>query len=274
MKANKKALALVLCALMLVAASVFGTLAYLTDTDAVTNTFTVGKVDIKLDEADVNIYGEAIDDAERVAANEYHLIPGHTYTKDPMVTVLAGSEESYVRMMVEINFSKELDEIFDPNGEELPNGAELISIFNGYDETNWAYVGNIEDTTNNTRTYEFRYVGEAYKGSKDGTVAKTREDTHEDNKPLTDKAEIKLDPLFDSFTVPTWFNNADLEKLIELNEDGTIKNQFTINVTAHAIQADGFADADAAWAAFAEQLNPEYPAETTVEIDGGDSFEG
>ena len=39
MKANKKALALVLCALMLVAASVFGTLAYLVDTDnKVTNT--------------------------------------------------------------------------------------------------------------------------------------------------------------------------------------------------------------------------------------------
>ena len=251
MKANKKALALVLCALMLVAASVFGTLAYLTDTDAVTNTFTVGKVDIKLDETDVNIYG--VKDGEtRVAANDYHLIPGHEYTKDPMVTVLPGSEESYVRMMVEINFSKELDEIFDPTG------ANLLSIFDGYDEKNWAYVGNTEDADNNTRTYEFRYIGEQYEGSKEDTVAMTRNDDP------ADIEAIKLDPLFDGFTVPTWFNNAHLEKLVKL-EDGEIIDQFTINVTAHAIQADGFADADAAWAAFAEQLNPEYPAETTVE---------
>lgn len=273
MKANKKALALVLCALMLVAASVFGTLAYLTDTDAVTNTFTVGKVDIKLDEADVNIYGEAIDDAERVAANEYHLIPGHTYTKDPMVTVLAGSEESYVRMMVEINFSKELDEIF---GDA---GANLLTIFNGYTAANWEYIDNTEDTVNNTRTYEFRYIGTENKGSKDGTVAMTREDTHEDNKPLTDKAEIKLDPLFDSFTVPTWFDNANLEKLIKLNANGEIIDQFTIRVTAHAIQADGFDTADDAWEAFAEQGktaagNPEYPAETTDAIDDGDNIDG
>ena len=266
MKANKKALALVLCAVMLVAASVFGTLAYLTDTDAVTNTFTVGKVDIKLDETDVNIYG--VKDGEtRVAANDYHLIPGHEYTKDPMVTVLPGSEESYVRMMVEINFSKELDEIFDPNGDELPNGAELLSIFEGYDEKNWAYVGNIEDMTNNTRTYEFRYVGKDHEGVKTGTVAMTRTDDPADTEA------IKLDPLFDGFTVPTWFNNAHLEKLVKL-EDGEIIDQFTINVTAHAIQADGFADADDAWAAFAEQLNPEYPAETTDAIDDGDSFEG
>ena len=261
MKANKKALALVLCAVMLVAASVFGTLAYLTDTDAVTNTFTVGKVDIKLDEAKVDIYGEEIENADRVTANKYHLIPGHEYTKDPMVTVLPGSEESYVRMMVEINFSKELDEIF------APTGAELITIFDGYDEKNWAYVGNIEDTTNNTRTYEFRYVGKDHAGVKTGTVAMTRNDDP------ADTAAIELDPLFTGFTVPTWFNNAHLEKLIKLDADGKIIDQFTINVTAHAIQADGFDTANEAWAAFAEQGktaagNPEYPAETTDAIGG------
>ena len=39
------------CALLLVAAGVFGTLAYLTGTDTVNNTFTVGNVKITLDEA-------------------------------------------------------------------------------------------------------------------------------------------------------------------------------------------------------------------------------
>ena len=272
MKANKKALALVLCAVMLVVTSIFGTLAYLTDTDAVTNTFTVGKVDIKLDETDVNIYG--VKDGEtRVAANEYHLIPGHWYIKDPTLTVLPGSEESYVRMMVEINFSKELDEIFAKAGDDAEKA--LVKIFTGYNEDQWLYVDNTEDTTANTRTYEFRYIG----GTEDGTVAMTREDIHDDEKPLKEKEAIILEPLFNGFTVPTWFNNADLEKLIVLNEDGTIKDQFTIKVTAHAIQADGFDTADDAWEAFAEQGktaagNPEYPAETTDAIDDGDNIDG
>ena len=45
------------CALLLVAAGVFGTLAYLTGTDTVNNTFTVGNVKITLDEAKVTTGG-------------------------------------------------------------------------------------------------------------------------------------------------------------------------------------------------------------------------
>ena len=54
MKKAKKALALVLCAVLLVAGSVMGTMAYLTSKDEVVNTFTVGKVGITLDEEDVD----------------------------------------------------------------------------------------------------------------------------------------------------------------------------------------------------------------------------
>ena len=46
MKKTKKALLLSLCAVMLVTASVLGTMAYLTSTDEVVNTFTVGNVAI------------------------------------------------------------------------------------------------------------------------------------------------------------------------------------------------------------------------------------
>ena len=51
MKTKSKALLLTLCAVLLVAASVMGTMAYLTSTDKVENTFTVGNVKITLDEA-------------------------------------------------------------------------------------------------------------------------------------------------------------------------------------------------------------------------------
>ena len=60
MKKATKVLALMLCAVLLVTATVAGTLAYLTSSDTVENTFTVGSVTITLDEACVNEYGEPI----------------------------------------------------------------------------------------------------------------------------------------------------------------------------------------------------------------------
>lgn len=105
MKKTSKALLLALCAVLLVAASVMGTMAYLTSTDKVENTFTVGKVAIKLDEAKVDTAGEPIDGAGRVKDNTYKLMPGHTYTKDPTVHVEADSENSWIFVKVENGIS-------------------------------------------------------------------------------------------------------------------------------------------------------------------------
>ena len=212
MKTKSKALLLALCAVLLVTVTVFGTMAYLTSTDEVTNTFTVGKVAIKLDEAKANTDGTLVAGADRVKANSYKLLPGHTYNKDPMVTVLKGSESSYVKMTVTFTKAAELDAIFDPNG------ADMTSIFNGYDSTNWIAKGNTEDTAKNTRTYEFWYK-EAV-GAPD--------------------ADVALDALFDSITVPGSITNKQLATI-----DG-----MTITVNAYAIQADSFANAEAAWAAY------------------------
>ena len=96
------------CALLLVAAGVFGTLAYLTGTDTVNNTFTVGNVKITLDEAKVTTDGTPVEGADRVKANEYHLLPGHTYTKDPTVTVKANSEACW--LFVKVTESANLDD--------------------------------------------------------------------------------------------------------------------------------------------------------------------
>ncbi len=211
MSKTKKTLLMMVCAVMLVLVSVMGTMAYLTSTDEVKNTFTVGNVQIKLDEAAANADGSLIADAPRVKANSYKLLPGHTYAKDPMVTVLSGSESSYVKMTVTFAKAAELDKIF------APNGANMISIFNGYDDsTNWIYKGNTEDTKANTRTYEFWYKG---------TVA-------------APNGDVELDALFDSITVPGTITNAQL---------ATIEGM-TITVNAYAIQADGFTDAADAWA--------------------------
>lgn len=212
MKTRNKALLLTLCAVLLVTASVLGTMAFLTSNDEVVNTFSVGSVAIKLDEAKANTDGSLVEGADRVKANNYKLLPGHTYNKDPMVTVIKGSEPSYVKMTVTFSNAKELDAIF------APDGANLTSIFNGYDETNWIAKGSSKDATANTRTYEFWYKETV--GAPDDDVA--------------------LDALFDSITVPGTITNEQL---------ATIEGM-TITVNAYAIQADGFANAEAAWAAF------------------------
>ena len=100
MKTKKKALALVLCAVLLVAVSVTATVAFLTSKDSVKNTFTIGKVSITLDEAQVNEYGEKVAPETRVKTNEYTLLPSHTYVKDPTVHFAAGSEASYIFAVV------------------------------------------------------------------------------------------------------------------------------------------------------------------------------
>lgn len=211
----RKILLTICSAMLLVCLSVGATVAYLTSTtDTVKNTFTAGKVEIALDEAKVDSNGTALtgEAAERVQANEYKLLPGHTYDKDPTVTVKAGSEPSYIKLNVVVTKSKELDAIF---GDD---GAELITIFTGYDSNNWIYKGNTKDTTANTRTYEFWY------------------------KETVDAREnaVTLDALFDQIKMPGEITNKQLATIAGM----------TITVTAHAIQADGFKDAEAAWKAY------------------------
>lgn len=101
MKTKKKALVMALCAVLLVVVSVAATIAFLTSQDSVKNTFTVGKVEITLDESDVDEYGLPNIGADRVKENEYKLIPSHEYTKDPVVHFAAGSEASWLFVKVE-----------------------------------------------------------------------------------------------------------------------------------------------------------------------------
>ena len=99
MKTARKALMLILCAALLVSATVMGTLAYLTSQDTVINTFSVGKVEITLTEALVGENGKKID-GDRVKANAYKLYPGKEYDKDPTVFVDDESEDCYIYVTV------------------------------------------------------------------------------------------------------------------------------------------------------------------------------
>ena len=246
MKTKSKALLLTLCAVLLVAAAVLGTMAYLTSTDTVTNTFTVGKVEIKLDEAKVTADGIPVESADRVTANSYKLMPGTTYTKDPTVTVLKGSEDSYVRMKVTFNNAAALMEML-PSADKLEDysPAEIalikkvapILFLTNYTKVDPVWLPEyhmfgmektladpnyfVYDAANDTVTYIFYYPT---------TVTATDKD-------------VVLPAVFTEISLPEHVTGEQLAKL----------NNFKITVVAEAIQAGSFANAGAAWAAFAEQ---------------------
>lgn len=134
MKTKNKALLLSLCAVLLVAASVMGTMAYLTSQDAVINTFSVGSVAITMDESDVDngIEGETNRDKE----NNYKLLPGHQYTKDPIIHVASTSEDCYlfVKVVNEITDIEDATTVADQMTEKgwiAVDGAESIYVYVG-----------------------------------------------------------------------------------------------------------------------------------------------
>lgn len=147
MKTKRKALLLTLCAVLLVAASVFGTIAYLTETEAVTNTFTVGQISMSMDEAKVNEAGQKLNTdgevwetgdtyAVRVTANKYHLLPGQTYSKDPIIHVDADSEDSYIFIKVDNNGIEAIEETAT---DYISVSAQILT--NGW--TWWKKEGNV-----------------------------------------------------------------------------------------------------------------------------------
>ena len=88
---KKKSVALVLALALVVVCIVGGTLAWLTATTTpVVNTFTTSDINITLTETGATNN-----------AKSYQMIPGYTITKDPKVTVIAGSEECYLFVKLE-----------------------------------------------------------------------------------------------------------------------------------------------------------------------------
>lgn len=224
---KKKIILSILCIGLAAVVSVMGTLAYLTDRDSVANTFTVGRVDIDLDEADVDADGQPVlnnqgEPVDRVKENEYHLIPGRTYLKDPTITVKAGSEASYIRMILIVHNTSAVQAIIDKYG--LGNFASLIG---GWNQDIWLYEGFKQDTVENTISFEFRYQ----------EIVEAR----------TEAKDLVLPPLFETLIVPGEVNGEEMQALYD--------GGFKIVVNGHGIQAVTFADDDEAWTAFDRQVS-------------------
>ena len=230
----RKFLLMLSSALLLVSLTVGVTVAYLTDTDEVVNTFTVGNVQIDLDEAKVK-YDEAANkyvpdgEAREDVKQEYHLLPGTVIAKDPTVRVLKGSEKCYVRALVSVSYDSAADAVlaaadwkswltWDANWNITGLEPETVKTTVGEGET---------AKTTYTRTYEVRYIGGA--------------------NGIVDAKDVQKDlPIFTQIEIPEELTNDQIATLQDLS----------ITVVANAIQANGFeGNPDAAWVAFEGQSN-------------------
>lgn len=92
---------MLLAVVLLIGIGVGGTLAWLSATSGtVTNTFTVGDVNIELKEHDLND-GTLDTNTEVEEENTYKIVPGDTQPKDPFVRVKANSEDSWIFVQVQ-----------------------------------------------------------------------------------------------------------------------------------------------------------------------------
>lgn len=91
---KKKSIALLVTVFLITGVIIAGTIAWLSDKTApVVNTFTAGDINIELEET---------------TGESYKMVPGHTITKDPVVTVNGGSEKSY--LFVKLDESDNFDD--------------------------------------------------------------------------------------------------------------------------------------------------------------------
>ena len=97
MKKKKTILAAAVLLLML---AVGGAIAYFTDTDTKTNTFTIGNVDITLTEAGWDALADANDNHIPDAAED--MMPGESVTKDPLINNVSTKNPAYVFAKVEV----------------------------------------------------------------------------------------------------------------------------------------------------------------------------
>ena len=270
---KKKVIAICLCVALAAVAVVGASLAYFTDTKSATNTFTVGNVKIDLIESRYHRQGynstndsdipapdktasgmdyiangatiysndEIKADAENyldyITKRGENMVPGKKIAKSPYV-INTGANDAYIRIRVMIPSAANNDYV------NVHEGGVITNV--------WCSTSMLSGEFVNTKS-----GGQA-------------------NEPYIEKAAVTRDGVtYDVYTfirveplaagaMTEWnvWNNiginkdatsADIQKAIDSgaitkNKNGTMT--FNVLVEADAIQAEGFADATAAWAAF------------------------
>ena len=211
----KKKLTLVVTCIVLVAAMVIGgTLAYFTDSKTATNTFTMGNVNIKLDETDIKN-----PEGDRVTSNAYDVYPGEVVTKDPIVHN-TGKNGAYIRATVNVYNWMNLVAAYYPDFKEtFPNDGykAALNLLVGELGEGWSVVGVVAGDTFTIGQFDAKFVLKY-----DGVLAAGADTT----------------AMFQTVTIPAGIDNANASSFQ------------SVKVVAQAIQADGFDTWEAAFAAY------------------------
>lgn len=224
---RKKIITLALAAVIAVTAIAGASLAYFTDTKTTKNTFTAGNVKIVLDEAPVDNTGKAID-GDRVTANEYGIdavYPGAVLDKDPTVHN-TGRNPAYIRATVNISDWMNLAATFYPDfTETFPNDGykAALDLLVGELGEGWSVVGVESGDTFTIGQSDAKFILKY-----DGIL-----DAGEDTTPM--------------------FRHVYIPANVGDRIDGAIPSFASfneMNITAQAIQANGFESWEAAFNAF------------------------
>ena len=271
---KKKLTAIFLCIALVAIAIVGASMAYFTDTKEATNTFTVGNVKIDLIESrfhregndgsndtsipdpteiasgmkyvtdghkaftDEEIKTDAAKYTDYIGNRGQNMVPGRSVAKCPYV-VNTGNNDAYIRIRVMVPTAANNDYVKVENGGVITN--------------QWCSTATISD--------EFQY------GTKYSRPVITKEGYTDENGLKYDVHTFtRIEPLkagamtewnvWNFIGIDEKADSADIQKAIDAgaitkDDNGTLT--LNVLVQADAIQAEGFADADAAWDAFDKQ---------------------
>lgn len=218
---KKKIVSLCLAAVLVVMAIAGATVAYFTDTKSAENTFTMGNVQIKLDETNVADPNAT----NRVTSNTYGIAdvyPGATLTKDPVVHN-TGKNPAYIRGIVTIENGMNWLGLYNDNVWTAPQEDAFYALINNTLGQGWELV-------------DISYVPNATRGTTDFVA------TLEYTGVLAAGADTTA--MFSQIQIPEKITGNDVTTRI--SQDG----EFHIDVVAQAIQANSFDTWEAAFAAY------------------------
>lgn len=241
MTRRKKIITGTLCIALIASLSIGGTLAFLTDTEEVTNHFSVGDLDITIDEPKWDDEGtpdddggtpdDPSDDTPGTPGNGKNLVPGDTREKDPTITAVTG--DSYMRVILTIQdkdgtpitdkerLNSILDTIYYANPVLDEDSSYSIADLSKYDTINSDFTlvkDKSSSDTNVTGIYYYNY-----------------------NDILKEGSSVEL---FTNIVIPTDYNQQHLKVL----------GEYQIVIYAQAIQSDNFTDSTEAFKALDTEI--------------------
>lgn len=203
-----------------------GTLSFLTDTEEVTNHFTMGDLDITISEENWND-----EDTPDRPGDGKNLIPGDSRQKDPTITSIVG--DSYMRVIMTIR---------DKDGAAITNKERLDKILQTVYYADPALdVGKkyslSQLSTYNTVNSDFTLM-EDKSSSDDNTTGIY---CYNYNSILKEGESVEF---FSNIIVPTDWNQNDLKML----------GAYQIEIYAQAIQSENFSSSDEAFSALDAEI--------------------